>query len=109
MHDYTDNLAPMISVSGAEGAGGLSRPSRCPGFQERDLCEALRIAAAYPPEAAHTPASERERYFTPIQQAAWQMRFRPEGVTAEMLSASAAKEMAETQPKQVEPAFSPHR
>lgn len=34
-----------------------------------------RIAAAYPPEAAQTLAADRERYFTPAQRAAWDMRF----------------------------------
>ena len=34
-----------------------------------------RIAAAYPPEAAHTPADERERHFTTPQRLAWDARF----------------------------------
>ena len=44
------------------------------------LAELQRIAAAYPPEARHTPADDRERYFTPVQRRAWDMRFasRPE-------------------------------
>lgn len=43
-----------------------------------DPRELARIAAAYPPEAADVPAWERERYFTPAQQAAWLLRFQPE-------------------------------
>lgn len=37
--------------------------------------EIARIAAAYPPEAANVPASERDQYFTDIQRAAWERRF----------------------------------
>ena len=40
-----------------------------------DPVELRRIANAYPPEARLTPAWERERYFTPLQQAAWTLRF----------------------------------
>ena len=39
--------------------------------------EIERIAASYPVEAASTPAWERERYFTPVQQLAWRVRFDP--------------------------------
>lgn len=37
--------------------------------------EIARVAAAYPPEAANVPASERDHYFTDIQRAAWSLRF----------------------------------
>lgn len=53
-----------------------------------DRAEIRRIAAAYPKEAHAVSAWERERYFTPLQQAAWLLRFQPE----------AAAEMAEAQP-----------
>lgn len=39
---------------------------------------AQRIAAAYPPEAQHTPRWEREKYMTELQQLAWLIRFDPE-------------------------------
>lgn len=42
-----------------------------------DRAELRRIADAYPPEARFTPVWERERYFTPLQQAAWALRFEP--------------------------------
>ena len=47
-----------------------------------DRAELERIAAAYPEDARFTPAWERERYFTPLQQAAWALRFKPEAVGA---------------------------
>lgn len=34
-----------------------------------------RIAERYPDEAAHTPAAERERYFSPAERLAWTIRF----------------------------------
>lgn len=37
--------------------------------------EVARIAATYPPEAAHVPAEDRQRYFTDIQRTAWERRF----------------------------------
>lgn len=37
--------------------------------------EILRIAAAYPPEAALTPREDRERFFTEAQRDAWDLRF----------------------------------
>ena len=37
--------------------------------------EVKRIAASYPPEARSTPVWERERYFSPDQRLAWEMRF----------------------------------
>jgi hypothetical protein len=40
-----------------------------------------RIAAAYPEEAAFTPAEERERYFTDAQRQAWSLRFDNAGRT----------------------------
>lgn len=40
-----------------------------------NLADLHRIAAAYPSEAAHTLADERERYFTTAQRAAWDLRF----------------------------------
>ena len=43
-----------------------------------DLAAAQHIAAAYPPEARHTPAWERERYLTETQQLARLIRFDPE-------------------------------
>lgn len=54
-----------------------------------DPAAAQRIAAAYPPEARHTPAWEREAYLTETQQLAWLLRFDPERA-AEVLSASDA-------------------
>ncbi len=48
-----------------------------------DCAELRRIADAYPPEARFTPVSERERYFTPLQQAAWALRFAPETAEAQ--------------------------
>lgn len=53
----------------------------------RDLQEARRIAATYPPEAIHTPRWEREAYLTETQQLAWLIRFDPERA-AEVLSAT---------------------
>lgn len=47
-----------------------SRPS--------DRAELERIAAAYPEDARFVPAWERERHFTPAQQAAWLLRFQPD-------------------------------
>ena len=49
-----------------------------------------RIAAAYPPEAQHTPRWEREAYLTEAQQLAWLIRFDPASA-AEALSATAPK------------------
>jgi hypothetical protein len=40
-----------------------------------DPCDVDRIAAAYPPEAAGVPVWEREKFFTPVQLAAWEKRF----------------------------------
>lgn len=48
-----------------------------------DPVELRRIAYAYPPEARFTPTSERERYFSPVQQASWAMRFEPETAEAQ--------------------------
>jgi len=45
------------------------------------MAEARRIAAAYPPEAKHTPRWEREAYLTDVQQLAWLMRFEPEAAS----------------------------
>lgn len=45
-----------------------------------DRAELERIAAAYPEEARAVSAWERERHFTPVQQAAWLLRFQPEAV-----------------------------
>lgn len=53
-----------------------------------DRAELERIAAAYPEEARAVSPWERERHFTPAQQAAWLLRFQPE----------AAAEMAEVRP-----------
>jgi hypothetical protein len=47
-----------------------------------DPVELRRIANAYPPEAADVPAWEREHYFTPLQQAAWALRFERESAEA---------------------------
>ena len=55
-------------------------------MSSRRLAEAQRIAAAYPPEARHTPAWERARFLTETQQLAWLLRFDPEAA-AEALSA----------------------
>lgn len=46
-----------------------------------DPAELSRIAAAYPPEAKHTPRWEREMYLTDLQQLAWTLRFDPQGTT----------------------------
>lgn len=46
-----------------------------------DMTEARRIAAAYPPEAKHTPRWEREAYLTDVQQLAWLIRFDPDAAT----------------------------
>lgn len=51
--------------------------------------ELQRIAAAYPPEARHVPAYERETHMTETQQLAWLLRFDPEAA-AEVLSAISA-------------------
>lgn len=58
-----------------------------PPFDPPVLAELERIAAAYPPEAAHTPRWERETYMTELQQLAWIIRFDPDRA-AEMLSAT---------------------
>jgi hypothetical protein len=46
----------------------------------RHGAEIRRIAAAYPPEAKHTPRWEREKYMTELQQLAWLIRFDPDAV-----------------------------
>lgn len=43
--------------------------------QSLDQREVDRIARAYPPDARFTPQSVRDRWFTPAQQAAWDLRF----------------------------------
>jgi hypothetical protein len=43
-----------------------------------DRAELERIAAAYPEDARAVSTWDRERYFTPAQQAAWLLRFEPE-------------------------------
>ena len=72
-----------------------------------DLAAAQRIAAAYPPEARHTPAWERERYLTETQQLAWQIRFDPERA-AEVLSANRGQVRAEVGPTDHQAQFIPH-
>lgn len=52
-----------------------------------DRAELERIAAAYPEDARFVPVWERERHLTPLQQAAWLLRFQPE-----------AAQIAEVQP-----------
>lgn len=47
--------------------------------------EIARIAATYPPEAAGTPRSARERLFSDAQRLAWEIRFgTPDSVEAEL-------------------------
>lgn len=48
-----------------------------------DRAELERIAAAYPEDARYVPAWERDRHFTPAQQAAWLLRFQPETAEAQ--------------------------
>ena len=48
------------------------------------LNEVRRIAAAYPPEAKHTPAWEREAHLTEMQQLAWCIRFDPDATALAM-------------------------
>ncbi len=67
-----------------------------------------RIAAAYPPEAQHTPRWEREAYLTETQQLAWLLRFHPKEA-AEVLSASAAPAAAHIRADRVRPRAHPHR
>lgn len=49
-----------------------------------DFAEAHRIAAAYPPEAQHTPREDREAHLTAVQQLAWLIRFDPDGAALAM-------------------------
>ncbi len=73
----------------------------------RALGEARRIAAAYPPEARHTPAWERTRYLTETQQLAWLIRFDPEQA-AEVLSASGADAEQASRSDRLRPGANPH-
>ncbi|EZP72352.1 hypothetical protein BV96_01785 [Sphingomonas paucimobilis] len=73
-----------------------------------DLQTAQRIAAAYPPEALHTPRWEREAYLTATQQLAWLIRFDP-AAAAEALSATDTGDGAQIRGDRVRPRFAPHR
>jgi hypothetical protein len=72
-----------------------------------DVAQARRIATAYPPEAQHTPAVERETYMTETQQLAWLLRFDPEGA-AEILSASRAATCEESRGDKIGVLSFPH-
>ena len=73
-----------------------------------DVTAARRIAAAYPPEARHTPSWEREAYLTETQQLAWLIRFDPERA-AEALSATLVESSTETRGDRMRPRAVPHR
>lgn len=61
------------------GGGGLSLLVEAPANPIIfDLREVDRVAAAYPDDARYVPAWERERHFTPLQQAAGLLRSQPE-------------------------------
>ena len=73
-----------------------------------DSAAAQRIAAAYPPEAQHTPRWEREVYLTETQQLAWLIRFDPDAA-AEVLSASASQSVEQSLGDQPWARTIPHR
>lgn len=45
------------------------------GRGDSDEKEVRRIAASYPPEARSVPRWERDRHFSDLQRAAWDLRF----------------------------------
>lgn len=47
-----------------------------------DQAEVRRVASAYPPGARFFPEWERAKHLTPLQQAAWTLRFEPSDTPA---------------------------
>jgi len=73
------SFASCEGFSDAQGQGRRSLRFGVPASSPVSyMDEVRRIAAAYPPEAKHTPAWEREAHLSAIQQLAWLIRFDPE-------------------------------